>query len=63
MCMRYTRSEVFLGFNNTVVENVELGKTLDLESSFKKTLDLQLSLKLKNGQVKIRVKYNQGGVK
>ena len=48
MCMRYTRSEVFLGFNNTVVENVELGKTLDLESSFKKALDLQLSFKLKN---------------
>ena len=48
LCMLYTRSEVFLGFNNTVVENVELGKTLDLESCFKKTLDLQLSFRLKN---------------
>ena len=57
MCMRYTRSEVFLGFNNTVVENVELGKTLDLESSFKKSLDLQLSFKLKNWSGK-----NQGEV-
>ena len=32
--MRYIRSEVFLGFNKTVVENVQLGKTLDLELSY-----------------------------